>query len=133
LRIVLDTNVLIAALMADGLCRDLVCRGVLTHDFCTSEVLLNELADTLHRKFGVTANDVLWLVEHRARATIVKPAALPTPICRDSDDDVVLATAIAAQAQVIVTGDNDLLSLRKYEGISILSPRQFLEHLDRVK
>ncbi|HEX9670444.1 MAG TPA: putative toxin-antitoxin system toxin component, PIN family [Thermoanaerobaculia bacterium] len=51
------------------------------------------------------------------------------PACRDPDDDWVLATAVAGEAEVIVTGDGDLLDLRSYRGIAILSPRAFLERL----
>jgi predicted nucleic acid-binding protein len=51
-------------------------------------------------------------------------------MCRDSDDDLVLATAVAAGAELIVTGDDDLLVLKEYEGVAIVSPRQFLERLD---
>ncbi len=71
------------------------------------------------------------LAEFRARITLVKPATLDSPVCRDRDDDTVLATAIAAQARVIVTGD-DLLALKSPQGIAILTPRQFLEPLDGV-
>lgn len=130
MKIVLDTNVLVAALVADGLCRDLVRRRVRSHELCSSEVLLKELATTLRRKFKVTAADIPWLEEYRAKAILCKPLPLPAPVCRDPDDDLVLATAIEAKVEMIVTGDEDLLILRQYAGIRILSPRQFLEHLD---
>ncbi len=130
MKIVLDTNVLVAALVADGLCRDLVRRRVRAHELCSSEVLLKELATTLRRKFKVTAADIPWLEEYRAKAILCKPLPLPAPVCRDPDDDLVLATAIEAKAEMIVTGDEDLLILRQYAGIRILSPRQFLEHID---
>lgn len=130
MKIVLDTNVLVAALVADGLCRDLVRRRVRSHELCSSEVLLKELATTLRRKFKVTAADIPWLEEYRAKAILCKPLPLPAPVCRDPDDDLVLATAIEAKVEMIVTGDEDLLILRQYAGIRILSPRQFLEHID---
>jgi len=133
LKIVLDTNVLVAALVADGLCRDLVQRRVRAHELCPSEALLKELAAILRRKFKVTAAEVPWLEEYRRRATLCRPIPLSAPVCRDPDDDLVLATALAAPAGVIVTGDVDLLSLRHHAGIAILSPRQFLEHLDGLK
>ena len=133
MKIVLDTNVLVAALVADGLCRDLVRRRVRTHELCTSEALLKELAATLRRKFKVAAADIPWLEEYRLRATLVKPTALPSPVCRDRDDDTVLATAVAAHADAIVSGDADLMTLKSYQGIAILSPRQFLEHIDGRK
>lgn len=130
MKLVLDTNVVIAALVADGLCRDLVRRRVRGHELCTSELLLKELSATLKRKFKVSATDVPWVHEYRCRATLVKPVPLAHPVCRDSDDDVVLATAVAAGAGFIVTGDDDLLALKQHAGIAILSPRQFLEYLD---
>lgn len=130
MRLVLDTNVLVAALVADGLCRDLVRRRVRDHELCTSEPLLKELTATLRRKFGVKAAEIPLLEEYRRRATIVQAAALPAPVSRDPDDDTVLATAIAARSDVLITGDDDLLCLRSHHGIRILSPRQFLELLD---
>jgi uncharacterized protein len=52
---------------------------------------------------------------------------LRVPVCRDPDDDVVLATAVAADAEAIITGDEDLLVLKTYTRVRILTPRQFLE------
>ena len=54
-------------------------------------------------------------------------------ICRDPDDDEVLAVAATAKADAIVTGDKDLLTLKSNGGIPILSPRQLVELLDRLK
>lgn len=130
MKLVLDTNVLVAALVADGLCRDLVRRRVRDHELCTSTPMLKELTATLHRKFGVKAAEIPLLEEYRRRATLVEPAALPAPVSRDPDDDMVLATAIAAKAVVLISGDDDLLCLKSHQGIRILSPRQFLELLD---
>ncbi|MEO6971547.1 MAG: putative toxin-antitoxin system toxin component, PIN family [Chthoniobacterales bacterium] len=59
-------------------------------------------------------------------AEIVTLVALAERVCRDKDDDVVLATAVAGRATIIVSGD-DLLVWKKFRGIRILSPRQFLE------
>ena len=55
------------------------------------------------------------------------------PVCRDAPDDMVLATAVAAGADVLVTGDQDLLVLKKYRGIPIVTPRALLEALDRQR
>ena len=61
----------------------------------------------------------------------MEPPPLEKPVCRDPDDDWVLATAVAGQAEAIVTGDGDLLALGKYQGVAILTPRQFIERLAR--
>ncbi|MCL4550295.1 MAG: putative toxin-antitoxin system toxin component, PIN family [Bacteroidetes bacterium] len=49
----------------------------------------------------------------------------PSEICRDKDDNNILETAVAAKANVIISGDKDLLVLKKYKNISIISPREF--------
>ena len=128
--VVLDTNVLIAAVVSDGLCRDLVRVRVLPHTIVTSEPLLRELRSTSRNKFAVDP-DELPLLRQLHEVEIVAPVRLDERVCRDEGDDRVLATAIAGKADVIVTGDEDLLVLKKFRGIKILSPRQFLELLDR--
>ena len=131
MRVVCDTNVLIAALVADGLCRDIVKRRLPRVDLFVSLELLRELDRTLRGKFGAAAATLPFLKVYRERAQLVTPDRLPAPVCRDPDDDVVIATAIAARADVILTGDDDLLVLRRHGPIRILSPRQFVELLDR--
>jgi len=131
-RLVLDTNVLIAALVADGLCRDLVRRRLESHLLISSQFLLDELREKLEEKFKIRAKDVPFLRAYAERVEILEPVVLPRNACRDRDDVVVLATAVAGKADCIITGDEDLLVLEKYDGISILTPRQWLETQDRV-
>lgn len=127
--VVLDTNVLVAALVAKGLCLEVVQRTIRMRCLASSTALLDELESMLHLKFEVTPAVALFLALLREQTTLVDPFVLPQPVCRDPDDDVVLGTALAAGADVIVTGDNDLLVLGVYEGIRIETPRQLLAAL----
>lgn len=131
MNVVLDTNVLVAALVANGLCHEVLQRSIRLRVLASSAPLLAELEETLHKKFTVTSASQVFLDAYRQSVILVEPAALPAPVCRDADDDVVLATAVAASAAAIVTGDQDLLVLRDYSGIPIISPRTFVEFLDR--
>lgn len=95
----------------------------------TSPALLDELEHTLRAKFTLGPAATAFLEPLRLRVHLVVPAPLAAPVSRDADDDVVLATAVAANATVIVTGDLDLLVLRSYRGIEIVTPRDFLGRL----
>lgn len=129
MKLVLDTNVLLAAVLAPGLCRELVLKHTHAHEVCCSPALLEEFAEKLRDKLGFEPGTVPIFVAYRQRMSVVEAPPLPAPVCRDPDDDLVLATALAGQAEVIITGDKDLLVLKKHQGIRILSPRQFLELL----
>ena len=131
MRIVLDTNVLIGAAVSAGLCRNLVKVSLLEHSLVTSEPLLHEFERILRQKFGLVPEDFSFVTEFYVRAKIVAVTPLSPPVCRDKDDDWVLATALAGNADAIVTGDDDLLALKKFRGVQILSPRKFLELMDR--
>ena len=131
MRLVLDTNVLIAAVAADGLCRDLARLRLRPHTIVTSAQLLKELERILVRKFKVEPESLPLLKALRDVAEIAVPVPLGERVSRDKDDDVVLATAVAGQADFIISGDSDLLVLKMFRGIGIVSPRQFLELLDR--
>ncbi len=130
MRLVIDTNVFIASAVADGFCRDLVRIRLRPHAIITSEPLLEELRRTLRTKFKADPDKLPLVAALCEEAEIVTPVSLGERVCRDKDDDVVLATAVAGRAAVIVTGDDDLLALKKFRDIRILSPRQFLELLD---
>jgi putative PIN family toxin of toxin-antitoxin system len=95
----------------------------------TSQSLLDGLEHTLRAKFTLGPAGMSFLEQLRLRVRIVEPTPVRSPVSRDADDDVVLATAVAAGATVIVTGDQDLLVLDRYNGIDIVSPRAFLSRL----
>ncbi len=128
--VVFDTNVVVAALLTNGLCHECFRRAVRRRLLVSSPALLQELEATLRRKFAVTTATEEFLVALRDQVSLVDPMPLPARVCRDEDDDVVLATAVTAGAERIVTGDQDLLVLGAYEGVRLVSPRQFLEILD---
>ncbi len=127
--VVLDTNVFVAAMVAKGLCHEVVVRSLGSCAVATSQALLDELEHTLRAKFTLGPAGMSFLEQLRLRVRIVEPTPLRSPVSRDADDDVVLATAVAAGATAIVTGDEDLLVLGRYNGIDIVSPRAFLSRL----
>ena len=128
LRLVLDTNVVLSALLWEGRPAELLDLGA-TDDvrLFTSQTLLDELERSLAKprlaaRLSATG---LTAMQHTANyaslAMLVDPAPLPEPVSRDRDDDHVLACAIAAEAAVVVTGDDDdLLVLGAYRGIAML-------------
>jgi putative PIN family toxin of toxin-antitoxin system len=127
--VVLDTSVIVAALVAKGLCHEVVVRALGSGTVVTSPALLDELDDTLRARFTLGPAATAFLEQLRLRVHLVVPAPLAAPVSRDADDDVVLATAIAAKAKAIVAGDRDLLVLQSYRGIEIVTPRDFLSRL----
>lgn len=129
MRLVVDTNVLLSAILRDGACRELVRTQLLPHELFVSKGLLDELEEKLRKKFRRDPVDVPLVDAYRRRAQRVRVEPLPAPVCRDPDDDLVLATAIAARADAIITGDNDLVSMGSHEGIVIVTPRAFLSGL----
>jgi putative PIN family toxin of toxin-antitoxin system len=129
-KLVVDTNVLVAGLAGEGFCRDIVKRRLLAFELFTSQILLDELAGKLREKFHLNPDGLPLLKIYADEATIVKPKPLSESVCRDPDDDEVLATALTANAEMILTGDKDLLVLKQFQGIKIVSPRQFVEWMD---
>ena len=126
MKLVFDTNVVVAGIVAEGLCREILEIHVPEHDVILSQVLWDELVVTLRRKFRLTPDDLPILALYRQHAAWCEPAKLAEAVCRDPDDDWVLATSLAGEADAIASDDADLLTLDRYSGIEILSPRQFV-------
>jgi hypothetical protein len=134
-RLVIDTNVVVSALLWDGMPKRLMMtqfsKEIL---FFTSIPLLVELAGVLSRsKFrqkitgaGYSIGQLVGL--YAGMANTVKPISMPR-VAPDPDDDVVIGTALAAKADFIVTGDRGLLSVVEYEGGRILSVREMMDRL----
>ncbi len=130
MRVVLDTNVLLAAIATHGLCQALVTLVYRDHVVVLSEHILAEVAKHHRGKFKATKRQADAVVATlRANSEIVKPAAVPPGVVRDKDDLPVLGTAISGSAVCIVTGDHELLALETFRGIDVLTPRAFYERL----
>jgi putative PIN family toxin of toxin-antitoxin system len=136
MRIVVDTNTAISGLLWSGQPRQIIdLVRARTHTVCVSVALLAELAEVIARpKFaqrihaaGLSASALVQ--DYTRLAEIVEPAPLPQPVSRDPDDDVVLATALAANALLIVSGDRDLLDLGSFSDIRILNAADALRVL----
>ena len=129
MKIVLDTNVLIAAFITRGMCSDVFKHCVRQHTLITSEFILDEFRGKLVRKFKYSAAETGEAIELlRLRMEAVIPAEFDAAVCRDPDDDAVLGTAVAGDAACIVTGDTDLLVIERFRGIDIVRPSKFAEY-----
>jgi putative PIN family toxin of toxin-antitoxin system len=130
-KIVFDTNVLIAAFIAKGTCHTIVEYCLRSYACFTSTFILNELQEKLVERFNYTEADASQVIKFLgSKMIIVQPSPLEQPVCRDPDDDNVLATAFAAMADCLITGDKDLLVMGSISGIEILKPANFLNYED---
>ena len=128
MRIVLDTNVLISAVGWGGIPEQVLAAGLSGRfQLCTSSTLLVELervlayptvARAVERRNFLGAEIARM---YRQSAMVIETTALLRPVSRDPDDDHVLACALSARADYLVSGDDDLLSLAVFEGIEIVN------------
>ena len=130
MRVVIDTNVFVSGVFftgpphqilrawADGLVELLVSPAILDEYQATGD----ELAAQFPR-----VDLSPWMALIASHALVVDAPDLPAQVCSDSDDDRFLACAIAGGVKVIVTGDKALLATSPYKGITVLTPRQFVD------
>jgi putative PIN family toxin of toxin-antitoxin system len=133
MRLVLDTNIVLSAFLWEGRPAELL-DSVDGKDVIlfTSASLMAELADVLSRtkfvrKIAASPFSIEYFMELYARSAVaVIPRSVPR-IAPDPDDDIVIGTALAAEADFIVTGDRALLSVVQYEGVRIVSVSEVLK------
>jgi len=130
LKVFLDTNVLVSAFATRGLCAD-VFRLVLSHhQLVVGEVVLEELESVLREKLALPESAVVEILEFLREFTVVeRPEAIVVAVKSDPEDEWILASALVAGADYLVTGDRDLLELSSEVGIEIVSPRTLWEKL----
>ena len=128
MKIVFDTNVLVAAFLSEGVCSKLLLRArKKEYDLILSPDIIAEFEGVLLRKFSLSQPE-LSDVRNLLAETIseICPEVDPiSPTSRDPDDDKILACALATKAEYLVTGDEDLLVIKQYGDTKILAPRDF--------
>lgn len=132
MRVFLDTNVLVAAFATRGLCADVVRVVLAEHQLITAEVVLTELRAALIRRIKLphaTVEDILALL--RDQEVVPKPPKPSDLPIRDPDDRWILASAMAGRADVLVTGDRDLLDGAGKAALPIVDPRGFWDLLSK--
>lgn len=128
MKVVFDTNVLVAAFLTEGLCSDLLTRArKQAFDLVLCDDIIREFEGILKKKFKLSSTDLIEIksIISEAASEIIDHLSPIPRICRDPDDDMIIGCAIDSAADYIVTGDEDLLILKKYKDIIILNPRNF--------
>lgn len=126
MKLVLDSNVIVSAFATRGICTSLFEVLIISDEIIISEDILREVSRILRTKMKMPKKDVSQITEYlRENTQVMQYMPLEKQICRDEDDDKILALAISNNAKIIITGDKDLLVLKKYKEISILSPKEF--------
>lgn len=134
MRVIIDTNVFVSGWLWGGIPARLfrLARNSQLR-ICASEPILSELQNTLSKQklqaklqsLGFTVDSLM--IGTRVLVEVYPISEINVPSLRDRNDNMILATAIAADADAIVTGDLDLLVLQEYEGIVIVTARDFLD------
>src|SRR5712691_7166996 len=139
MRVVADTNIVVSGLLWKGNPRrvlDAARDGAI--ELFTSAVLLTELEDVLNReKFAkrlasVQVSPHELVLGYAALASVIQPASIDPVILADPDDDAVLACGVAAQVEIIVSGDNHLLGLSSYRDIRILTAAELVAKISEL-
>lgn len=128
MRVVLDANVVIAAVASRGLCEAVVEMCFERHELVTCSGLLAEVSGKLVRKLRLPraiADEYVGFF--RGIAETVEPGVVGAGACRDPDDEMVLGLVEPGRVDVIVTGDKDLLVVKRFGSARIVTPRQFWE------
>jgi putative PIN family toxin of toxin-antitoxin system len=126
----LDTKVLVSAAATRGLCSDVLREILVSHQLVVSASLISELKRILHAKFGIPQEIISDFTELLTQDSILSENTNLTSIeTNDKDDILILSNALNGNAELFVTGDNELHELGKIQPMRIVSPRKFWETL----
>ena len=129
--LVIDSCVWISAIQFGGTPLEALDRAMGQFQIALCQPILTEIHSVLHGKFHWREAAIdETLAEYALETSMIHVTGALRGICRDPNDDMVLECAVKAGADLIVTGDKDLLAVGNYEGIRILTPREFLQLLE---
>ena len=128
MRIILDTNVILAAFAGRGLAYALFELCLEKHKIIISEHILSEVQRNLQKKMKMPKDKILMITEYlKEVCTFSSHKRLDKEACRDIDDVKILGLSELAEPDYIITGDKDLLVLKKFQSVPIITPREFWE------
>ena len=131
MKITLDSNVIIAGFIAHGTCEVVMEKWFQQHfEVILSEYIIDEVKKSLNKKIKIPLAKVKEIERLlRTNSTLVAPMNIIEKKLRDPKDLPIIGTAVAGDSKLLVTGDQDLLVLKKYKKIKIVNPREFLNQL----
>ena len=134
MKVFLDTNVIASATATRGLCADVLRTVVEFHDLVVSEHLIGELRRILRDKFGASAEMIAEVASLLHQDTL-HAEALPLAdlALKDPADVAIVSSALNGGADILVTGDKELLALKRVGSLQILTPRQFWDKERSIK
>jgi len=126
MKVFFDTNVIISSLVTHGHAAEVFEHCISNHDCYTSQYVLSEMEEKLKEKIGYKEFEVKTAIDFLINniEVINDYTALLETVCRDADDDI-LTAAVSVEADCILTGDKDLLVLKSFKNINIVSPKRF--------
>lgn len=126
MKLFFDTNVIISAFATKGYSFDVIKDSIYKHEVYYTDYLLKEVQNTLRTKFSLPKkiiNNTSFIIKKYFIKGIKSDRI--EKVCRDSDDDRILADALINKIEILITGDKDLLVLKNYKGINIISPKDY--------
>jgi putative PIN family toxin of toxin-antitoxin system len=133
MRIVLDSNVIIASFATEGICHALFELCIDQHEIIISDQILTEVENNLKLKLKLPQQIISEIINYIDEVTIKEhPPKLQKKISRDTSDDLILSLAEISNSEFIITGDKDLLALKRYKSTRIIKPREFWEILRNI-
>ena len=129
MRILLDTNVLIASIISHGVCFELFEHCIRNHNVISSKYIINEFVEKLNHRFKYTKSEVNAAKNIIfERIEIVQPENIKIKNLKDKNDFPIIGTAIAGKCDCIITGDKHLQELNKIKDIDIIRPSEFWQY-----
>lgn len=133
MRIKFDTNIIFSSLITQGLSTCVLDICIDKHYLFISQFIIDEVVDKLKNKFKTKSKDIKKIKSFLLSTfTRIKPKGEKPEACRDIDDNNILHLSESIHADLIITGDKDLLILKSFKQTAIVSPRIFMEKYYKV-
>ena len=123
---VFDTNVLVSAFITRGASHEVFEHCLFSHEVFFSDHIAKEVETVLRDKFSFPVREINEILDYMNKHLVsIEAGSLHGPVCRDPVDDLILACAQSAEADCLITGDEDLLVLKEFAGTTIIRPGDF--------